>query len=130
MNKVYFVFIPILLFLTACTPSQVSANPTNDQFTSSPQVSEEDNPTTPIETSGPDCLGPEIHPIGQEIANQFEEASYEDVMTWFCNGAEFEDILVALQTEKDTGEPAEDLLKLLSEGQTWEEIWNAIGYTE
>jgi len=130
MNKVYFVFIPILLFLVACTPNQVPTNPTDDQFTSLPQMSESDNPTVSIETSGPDCLGPEIHPIGQEIANQFEEASYEDVMTWFCNGAEFEDILVALQTEKDTGEPAEGLLKLLSEGQTWEEIWDAIGYTE
>jgi hypothetical protein len=130
MNKVYFVFIPILLFLAACTPSQVSSNPTDDQFPSPPQVSESDNPTAPIETSGPDCLGPEIHPIGQEISNQFEEASYEDVMTWFCNGAEFEDILIALQTEKDTGQPAEDLLKLLVEGQTWEEIWDAIGYTE
>jgi hypothetical protein len=130
MNKVFFVFIPILLFLAACTPNQVLTNPTDDQFTSPPQGSEEDNPSVPIETSGPDCLGPEIHPIGQEIANQFEEASYEDVMTWFCNGAEFEDILIALQTEKDTGEPAEDLLKFLAEGQTWEAIWDAIGYTE
>jgi hypothetical protein len=130
MNKVCFVFIFILLFLAACTPNQVSSKPTGDQLTSLPQASESDNPTTPIETSGPDCLGPEIHPIGQGIANQFEEASYEDVMTWFCNGAEFEDILIALQTQKDTGEPAEDLLKVLAEGQTWEEIWDAIGYKE
>lgn len=130
MIKVYYFFIPILFFLTACTPSQVPPNSTNDEFPSLPSVNESDNPTAPIETSGPDCLGPETHPIGQEIANQFEEASYEDVMTWFCNGAEFEDILVALQTEKDTGESAEGLLKLLSEGQTWEEIWDAIGYKE
>jgi hypothetical protein len=69
--------------------------------------------------------------MGQEIADQFEEeATYEDVMIWFCNGAEFEDILIALQTEKDTGELAEDLLKLLAEGQTWEVIWDAIGLTD
>lgn len=129
MNKVFFCTV-IFLLLSACNPGQLPANSANDQLQPAPKSIESDDPTIPVETSGPDCLGPETHPMGQEIANQFEEASYEDVMTWFCNGAEFEDILVALQTEKDTGELAEDLLKLLAEGQTWEEIWDAIGFTE
>jgi hypothetical protein len=129
MNKVIFSVI-LCLLLSACTSSQVPANSADDQLQPATLSIDSEDPTIPVETSGPDCLGPETHPMGQEIANQFEEASYEDVMTWFCNGAEFEDILVALQTEKDTGELAEDLLKLLAEGQTWEEIWDAIGMTE
>jgi alkylation response protein AidB-like acyl-CoA dehydrogenase len=51
-------------------------------------------------------------------------------MTWFCSGAEFEDILVALQTEDQTGTPAEEMLVMLAEGFTWEEIWLVIGLTE
>jgi len=120
-------FVIFIFLLSACAPTQVAPNATTDQ---SQPVAPGGGAVAPVVTSGPDCLGPEIHPMGQEIADQFDEATYEEVMTWFCNGAEFEDILVALQTAKDTGELAEDLLKTLAEGQTWEEIWDAIGYTD
>ncbi|MGD8455724.1 MAG: hypothetical protein PVF83_05000 [Anaerolineales bacterium] len=130
MNKrILFLIISIFL-LASCTQSQGALDTSNDQPQPETQAVEVDETVVPIETSGPDCLGPETHAVGQAIADQFEEADYEDVMTWFCNGAEFEDILVALQTEKDTGESAEDLLQLLADGQTWEEIWESIGYTD
>ena len=51
-------------------------------------------------------------------------------MTWFCNGAEFEDILIALQTEKVTGQPAQELLEMLVTNLTWDEIWQSIGYID
>ena len=51
-------------------------------------------------------------------------------MSWFCNGAEFEDILVALETEAQTEAAADEMLKMLADGFTWDEIWQVIGLTE
>ena len=86
--------------------------------------------TQPVEIPEAECPGEAFNNIGQGIADEYEFASYEEVMTWFCSGAEFEDILVALQTEDQTGTPAEEMLVMLAEGFTWEEIWLVIGLTE
>ena len=81
-------------------------------------------------TSGPDCYGTDTHPVGESIADQFEDTTYEQVMVWFCNGAEFEDILQALQTEEITGDDPDKLLRRIAAGETWDEIWLDIGLTE
>ena len=75
-------------------------------------------------------LGDEVSPVGQSIADDYEFASYEQVMTWFCNGAEFEDILVALETQSQTDVLADEMLQMLADGFTWEEIWQIIGILE
>lgn len=85
--------------------------------------------TPPAETAAPNCLGDEVSPVGQSIADDYEFTSYEQVMIWFCNGAEFEDILVALETESQTGTPADEMLQMLADGFTWDEIWQTIGLT-
>lgn len=100
-----------------------------------PQASEtpaQQAPQSPFldKTSGPDCLGPDVHPIGQSIAETFPEITYQQVMVWFCNGAAFEDILLALETADLTDEQPEELLNLLAEGLTWEEIWQSLELLE
>ena len=80
-------------------------------------------------TAAPNCLGETISPIGQSIAEDYETASYEQVMIWFCNGAEFEDILVALETETLTDRSADEMLKMLADGLIWDEIWQIAGLT-
>jgi hypothetical protein len=88
-------------------------------------------PATPeVETVPPNCLGGAASPIGQSIAEEYESVSYDQVLTWFCNGAEFEDILVALETESQTGIPAEEMLQMLADGFSWEEIWQIIELTD
>jgi hypothetical protein len=65
------------------------------------------------------------------IAEQYEEiTSYDQIMTWFCNGALFEDILNALTTQELSGAQAEDLLLKISNGETWDQIWLELGITE
>lgn len=86
--------------------------------------------TPEVETAPPNCLGGAASPIGQSIAEEYESVSYDQVLTWFCNGAEFEDILVALETESLTGTPAEEMLQMLADGFSWEEIWQIIELTE
>ncbi|QRN82501.1 hypothetical protein JR338_08705 [Chloroflexota bacterium] len=70
-----------------------------------------------------ECPGDEINPLGESIAADYGFASYDQVMAWFCDGAEFEDILVALETQSLTGEPAGDMLQMLADGLTWDDIW-------
>jgi len=97
----------------------------------SQETDELENQTLPpTETAAPDCPGDEISPIGESIADDYEVASYEQVMTWFCDGAEFEDILVALETEMQTETPADEMLQMLADGFTWEEIWQLVGLTD
>ena len=95
MDKIPFFFLLTLLCLNACTTSEQSPNTSNDQAQPATQAAVMDTPFVSLE-NGPDCLGSETYSIGEAIANQFEEVTYEEVMTWFCNGAEFEDILVSL----------------------------------
>ena len=82
------------------------------------------------ETDAADCLGGETSPIAESIAEEYAFASYTEVVTWFCNGAEYEDILVALETESQTGIPAEEMLQMLADGFSWEEIWGSTGLTD
>ena len=84
----------------------------------------------PTGTAPADCLGEGISPLGQSIAADYETASYAQVMAWFCSGAEFEDILLALETEAQTGLPAEEMLTALAEGLSWDEIWGDAGLTD
>ena len=96
-------------------------------------VQDEDKPVSdniPIaEPAAPNCLGDEISLIGQSIADDYETVNYEQVMIWFCNGAEFEDILVALETETLTDRSADEMLKMLADGLIWDEIWQIAGLT-
>jgi hypothetical protein len=82
------------------------------------------------DTTGTDCANEKVYEIGQSMAYSYPFTTQQEVITWFCEGAEFEDILVALETEKQTGTAAEDLLVMRAEGLTWEEIWQVVGFTE
>ena len=115
-------------------PAVVEDTPVVPTHTSEPGQLERESPqpeeTQPVETPDADCPGEETNTIGQGIADEYEFASYEVVMTWFCKGAEFEDVLVALQTEEQSGTPAEEMLVMLAGGFTWEEIWLVVGLIE
>ena len=87
-------------------------------------------PTPLLASTSTDCLGGEVSPIAESIAGDYEFTDYTEVVTWFCNGAEFEDILVALESESQTGTPADDMLQMLAEGFTWDEIWKLTGLAE
>lgn len=113
------LFIALAFILAACT----------GQPTQTAEVVETDGPVA-LETTAPEeeaaateCPGDEINPLGESIAADYNFVSYDQVMAWFCDGAEFEDILVALETQVVTGEPAGDMLQMLADGLTWDDIW-------
>jgi hypothetical protein len=114
---------------TEPVPQQVSIEPTPEP-TQTMTLAPTQAATLEVVTATPNCLNGEVSPIGQSIADEYDSVDYDQVMVWFCNGAEFEDILVALETESQTGTPAEEMLKMLAGGLTWDEIWQVIGLTE
>ena len=123
MKKCVLIFLLIFL-LAACLPKV----DTPDIEIHEQIITETVEMDIKLDTASPRCLSSEMSVIGKNIAGQFDETSFEQIMTWFCNGAEFEDILIALQTEKLTGQPAQSLLEMLVAGRTWDEIWQSIGF--
>ena len=137
MNKLAIIAVLIPFSLGACSSQEIPAvelevaDPTAAPFPAATpfpdptQALEEPEVETPlpVETAEPNCLGAEVNPMAQRIADDYPFSSYEQVMTWFCNGAAFEDILVALETESQAEFSAEEMLEWLSQGFTWEDIW-------
>ncbi len=78
-----------------------------------------------------ECYGEGEHPAALNIAEEYQSlADYEDVMIWYCNGAEFEDILNALLTEEMVGVDAEYILRRIAGGETWNDIWLDLGVVD
>jgi hypothetical protein len=74
------------------------------------------------------CTETDPHPIGQSIAETYE-VPYNQVMTWFCEGYSFENILIALVTSEAVDLPVDSLLEKTLE-QEWEDIWEEIGFKD
>jgi hypothetical protein len=128
----------ILMFLIAlaassCAPNipinpqgQMEAVATNQTI---PDLAESST-AAPAQTAATDCAGEDIWKMSQLIAEDYPFTSAYEIMSWFCNGAEFEDIMVALETEDLTDVPAEEMLEMLVEGLSWDEIWQVVGLTD
>lgn len=76
------------------------------------------------------CAGPEVNALAAAIASDFPQTSAGQVMEWFCAGAEFEDILTALETAGLTDTPPEEMLQMLAAGMNWDEIWQVLGISK
>jgi len=72
-----------------------------------------------------DCSTLNPHPIAQGMVDTYA-VSYDEVMTWYCDGYAFSDILLALETSNLADVPVPDLLPLIR-NQTWDEIWDELG---
>ena len=139
LRKIFLILSSVVL-LSACSPQEVIDAPTEDAPVASSTATnvptnllesvEKEEESQQEATSGPDCLGSEINEIGQGIADSYENANYEEVMIWFCNGAEFEDILLALQSAEQSDASVEEMLVMLADGFSWDEIWQLLGITE
>ena len=114
--------------------------PGNEQPAPPPDAGGED--TAPVDQGQPDppeeprytmvdgrvvCTETDPHPIGEQIAGTYER-EYNEVMTWFCNGDTFDDILIALQTSEATGVSVEELLQRNYE-VGWDQVWEETGFT-
>ncbi len=130
MKLRHLIVVLIALVLTTACGAQTTPDVEPEGPIAQETADMEDATLPPAETAAVDCPSDEINPIGQSIADDYEAGSYEQVMTWFCDGAEFEDILVALETEAQTDTSAGEMLQMLADGFTWEEIWTLVELTD
>jgi hypothetical protein len=72
-----------------------------------------------------DCSTLNPHPIAQGMVDTYD-VSYDEVMTWYCDGYAFSDISLALETSDLADVPVPDLLPLVR-NQSWDEIWDDLG---
>ena len=72
-----------------------------------------------------DCSTLNPHPLAVSMEEKFE-VSYDEIMTWYCDGYAFSDILLALETEKLVDLSAPALLSRLR-NRSWEVIWDELG---
>lgn len=75
------------------------------------------------------CLQQDPQEIAMGIAGQFE-VEYDQIMTWFCSGHSYEDILLALESSQGTEYSVDALLAMIDQGKTWDQIWEQIGLVE
>lgn len=110
--------------LAACTQAASPTLQTSERPTVEPPAaaSAEDAPDPAA------CTDLEEHPIAAAIAEDFE-ADYDDVIGWFCAGHSFEDILLALQTERLAPMNVPALLAERDQGKSWHRIWKDLGIT-
>lgn len=109
--RITLALFPLLLLLSACGAPGLAGFNTSV------------TPTVDIH-----CTDTEPHPIAVGITEDYD-VTYEQVMTWFCSGYSFENILIALETAEATGYDPDVLLQMVLE-KDWEQIWEEIGLTE
>ncbi len=76
-----------------------------------------------------ECGTEDDQDIADSIASTYEQP-YQLVMSQFCLGYEFEDILLAMETSAQSEAPAPVLLYWLGNGASWEQIWSDLGIVE
>ena len=94
------------LLLSACQDSTIKASYFNARDDASEKAADE------VVNDNTNCSALNPHPMAESIVEQFEVA-YEQVMTWYCDGYAFSDILLALETAKLVDQDVPDLLSLL-----------------
>jgi hypothetical protein len=67
------------------------------------------------------CEATESGDLVQAVVDRFD-GDYRQVMAWICTGETLDDILLALQTSRLTGRPAEDILAA-SKKVGWQAVW-------
>jgi hypothetical protein len=141
IQKTWSVFLLCILLVSCGIPTPTSAQPNpggvSAQATEPPSTDATGQPPSgtsipakDLETTPGNCADESVNQIGKSIADSYSFTSPQEVMTWFCQGAEFEDIMTALETEELTGIAAEDMLKMRAEGLSWDEIWKLIGFVQ
>jgi len=109
--RITLALLPVLLLLAACSA------PFSYEYGGAPE------PTVDIH-----CTDTDPHPIAVGITETYV-VTYEQVMTWFCTGYSFDNILIALETAEATDSDPDVLLEMLLE-KDWEQIWSEIGLTD
>ncbi len=106
-------------------PPEGNVPPQGDR---SPKGSDPAEGDEPAEKDRPaeDCVGADPHPVALSLAETYE-VPYEDIMSWFCAGYGFGEIVHALQTSEVSDYSPEELLALKTNMRGWGQVWQELG---
>jgi len=93
------------------------------------EIEEPELPEEPVyPNDGYYCTQSEdMHPMGARLAERFE-TDYATLQEWFCNGAGWGQVMLALQTSKmKEGVEPGLLLEARESGEGWGNIWKDLG---
>lgn len=93
-------------------------------FQNAGENEEEDRAGEEDESAG--CAGADPHPVAVRLAERYG-ASSDQVMSWFCDGYGFGEIVHALGTGSETGALAGDLLAQKTALGGWGRVWQELG---
>ena len=115
-----------IFFLLICTVGCQSNTQNASNFLSKPEATApEESAGVVIENPDTNCSAVNPHPIAEGMTETFE-ITYDEVMTLYCEGYAFSDILLALETSELVDQSPEALLARLRT-RSWQEIWDEYG---
>jgi len=122
------VILSVMLIAAGCQGDELKSA----AYQSRPEVAADADADAGVETDAEAISNPETdcstlnpHPLAQGMEETFD-VTYDEIMTWYCDGSAFSDILLALETSELAEVSVPDLLQLI-ENQSWEEIWADLG---
>ncbi len=89
------------------------------------EVALEESVGKPDDSPETNCSAINPHPLAESMAETFE-ITYDEVMTLYCDGYAFSDILLALETSELVDQSPAALLARLRT-RSWQEIWDEFG---
>ncbi len=93
------------------------------------QEGEEEAVEDPVKNESQRCPtgNEDAHPAAMKLSAEFE-VEYDKIMTWFCNGFGFGEVMLALQaSQKVEGYTPEELLAMKVETGGWGHVWQELG---
>jgi len=125
MKPKLIISLGIILLLISTVGCQSNSLNASNSLSKPEETSLDESATEPVENPDTNCSAINPHPVAEGMTETFE-ITYDEVMTLYCDGYAFSDILLALETSELVDQSPEALLVRLRT-RTWQEIWDEFG---
>jgi len=115
----------IILLLISTVGCQENPLNSSNSLSKPEEIYQEETDSDTSENPETNCSAINPHPVAEGMTESFE-ITYDEVMTLYCDGYAFSDILLALETSELVDQSPEAILARLRT-RTWQEIWDEFG---
>ena len=122
MKTKLIISLGIILLLICMVGCQNNSMNASNSLSKPEEISEDESTGEPVENPDTNCSTINPHPVAEGMTETFE-ITYDEVMTLYCDGYAFSDILLALETSELVDQSPDALLARLRT-RTWQEIWD------
>lgn len=123
-TKLYFT-LGIFLLLISTVGCQANPLSSSNSLSKPEEIFLEELDSVATENPETNCSSVNPHPVAEGMTESFE-ITYDEVMTLYCDGYAFSDILLALETSELVDQTPAALLARLRT-RSWQEIWDEFG---